>query len=138
MTSNQGGFEVSLGRLSRSASRPGASACADRHRCTSFRSRDRAHWANRRFAATLDIRDSDHVETLQPVDASLKREKFYRRGLGVADSFAATITIALTALAWGRPFDWLFLLVPLAAVLDLQDPGPLRPRRHGAAQVDDP
>ena len=117
MTSNQGGFEVSLGRAEPERIEARRERLRRQAQVHELPVRDRAHWANRRFAATLDIRDSDHVETLRPVQASLKREKFYRRGLGIADSAAATITIAPTALAWGRPFDWLFLLVPLAAVL---------------------
>jgi exopolysaccharide biosynthesis polyprenyl glycosylphosphotransferase len=116
VTIDQGGFDVSLGRESERIE-----ARRDRLRrqaqVLELPVRGGAHWANRRFAATLDIRDSDHVERLKSVDAALKREKFYRRSLSVADSFAAILAIVLTALQWGRPLDWLFLLVPLAAVL---------------------
>ena len=118
MTSNQGGFEVSLGRAAEperiEARRERLRRQAQVHELPV---RERAHWANRRFAATLDIRDSDHVARLKSVDVSLKREKTYRRGLGIADSLAAATTILLTCLAWGRPFDWLFVLVPLVAVV---------------------
>ena len=103
--------------MSQSASKLDASACVGRRSYVELPVRERAHWANRRFAATLDIRDSDHVARLKSVDASLKREKAYRRGLGVADGLAAMVTIALTALAWDRPLDWLFLFVPLMAIL---------------------
>ena len=118
MTSNQGGFDVSLGREpERIEARRDRLRRQAQVQVLELPVRERAHWANRRFAATLDIRDSDHVARLKSVDVSLKREKWYRRGLGVADGFAATVTIALTALVWGRPFDWLFLLVPLMAIL---------------------
>ncbi len=118
MTSNQRGFEVSLGQAAEperiEARRERLRRQAQVHELPV---RERVHWANRRFAATLDIRDSDHVARLKSVDVSLKREKTYRRGLGIADGLAATATILLTSLAWDRPLAPLFLLVPLLAVL---------------------
>jgi exopolysaccharide biosynthesis polyprenyl glycosylphosphotransferase len=75
------------------------------------------HWAHRRFAATKDIGDDDHVEPLPPVLASLRRERLYRRSLGIADGSSGAGAIALTSVAWGHPLEWLFILVPVIAVL---------------------
>jgi exopolysaccharide biosynthesis polyprenyl glycosylphosphotransferase len=117
VTSNQGGFEVSLGRTEPERIEAKRERLRRQAQVHELPLREGAHWANRRFAATLDIRDSDHVGRLKPVDVSIKRERTYRRGLGLADGFAALTSIALTSLAWGRPFDGLFLLVPIVAVL---------------------
>ncbi len=79
--------------------------------------RERPHWADRRYAATRDIRDEERVEELHSVQASLKRESFYRRSLVLADAGAALAAVLLTAVAWARSFHPLFLAVPVLAVL---------------------
>jgi exopolysaccharide biosynthesis polyprenyl glycosylphosphotransferase len=79
--------------------------------------RERAHWADRRFAATLEIGDDDHVEPLKPVQASLKRERFYRRALATADASSALASLGITAAVWGGPLTALFALVPVLAVV---------------------
>ena len=117
MTSNQGGFEVSLGPAEPEPIETKRDRFRRQAEVIELPTRERAHWADRRFAATLDIQDSDHVARLKAVDVSLKREKFYRRGLGVADGLAALASIGITTLAWQRPWHWLFLLVPAAALL---------------------
>ena len=117
MTNNQGGFEVSLGQTGPERIDTKRERLRRQAQVLELPVTERAHWANRRFAATLDIRDSDHVARLKSVDVSLKREKFYRRSLGVADSVAALATIGITALAWSQPLHWVFLLVPAAAIL---------------------
>ncbi len=117
MTNNQGGFEVSLAGTEPERIEARRERLRRQAQVLDLPVREREHWANRRFAATLDIRDSDHVARLRSVDVAMQREKFYRRSLGVADSVAALATIGITSLAWGRPLHWLFLLIPLAAVL---------------------
>ncbi len=117
MTSNQRGFEISLGQPEPEDFEARRDRLRQQAEVFEFPTPARAHWADRRYAATLDIGDSDHVGSLKPVQASLRREKLYRRSLGAADSLAALGAIGITSLAWGRPLHWLFLLIPLAAVL---------------------
>ena len=81
MTSNQSGFEVSLGRTEPERIEARRERLRRQAEVLDLPVREREHWANRRFAATLDIRDSDHVARLRSVDVAMQREKFYRRGL---------------------------------------------------------
>ncbi len=48
---------------------------------------------------------------------SLKREQAYRRALGIADGASALATSLIIAAVWGEPIQWLFLLVPFAAIV---------------------
>lgn len=75
------------------------------------------HVRYRRFLATKPIKDEDHVELLEPVRESMRREGTYRRALAVADGTVALFVTLLAAAGWGIAFTWAFLLVPLVAVL---------------------
>jgi exopolysaccharide biosynthesis polyprenyl glycosylphosphotransferase len=75
------------------------------------------HWRHRRFVATKPINDDDHVELLAPVRNSMRREQTYRRALAIADGATALLVALFTAAVWGTGFRWIFLLVPLGAVL---------------------
>jgi exopolysaccharide biosynthesis polyprenyl glycosylphosphotransferase len=72
---------------------------------------------HRRFAASRDINDDDHVEPLSSVQRSLRREQLYRRSLAVADGVAALVITMVTAVLWGAPLQWQFLLMPVVAVV---------------------
>jgi FlaA1/EpsC-like NDP-sugar epimerase len=75
-------------------------------------------WTNRRFAATQAIGDGDHVEPLQAVEASLRREQIYRRALAFADALAVLAAVVLTAAFRGEaPGPLMFVAVPLVAIL---------------------
>jgi exopolysaccharide biosynthesis polyprenyl glycosylphosphotransferase len=75
------------------------------------------HVRYRRFLATKPINDDDHVELLEPVRESMRREQTYRRALACADGATALFVTVIAATAWGISFRWAFLLVPIAAVL---------------------
>jgi exopolysaccharide biosynthesis polyprenyl glycosylphosphotransferase len=75
------------------------------------------HVRYRRFLATKPIKDDDHVELLEPVRESMRREGTYRRALACADGATALFVTALAAVAWGIAFSWAFVLVPAVAVL---------------------
>jgi exopolysaccharide biosynthesis polyprenyl glycosylphosphotransferase len=75
------------------------------------------HWAHRRFAATRDISDHDDVEDLAAIQASLRREQVYRRALAVADGSSALAVTLIAAAIWGTTPSWLFVLIPLVAII---------------------
>lgn len=75
------------------------------------------HVRYRRFLATKPIDDADHVELLEPVRASMRREGTYRRALALADGATALFVTAMAAVAWSIAFTWAFVLVPAVAVL---------------------
>lgn len=75
------------------------------------------HVQYRRFLATKPINDDDHVELLEPVRESMRREGTYRRALACADGGVALFVTLLAAAAWGITFTWEFLLVPAVAVV---------------------
>ncbi len=86
------------------------------------------HVRYRRFLATKPIRDDDDVELLEPVRESMRREQTFRRALACADGATALFVTMLAAVAWGVSFTWVFLVVPIVAIVDLEGPGSVRPR----------
>lgn len=76
------------------------------------------HVRYRRFLATKAIRDDEQIELLAPVQESLRREQTYRRALACADGATALFVTFLAAATWGVAFNWVFVLVPLVAVLN--------------------
>lgn len=78
---------------------------------------DAEHWWSRRFVATQAIDDAANVGMLEPVRVSLRREQTYRQALAVADGASAFASAALAAAVWGVQLNWLFLAIPLIAVL---------------------
>ena len=76
------------------------------------------HVRYRRFLATKPINDDDQIELLPPVRESMRREQTYRRALACADGATALFVTFLAAATWGIAFTWVFVLVPLVAVLN--------------------
>jgi exopolysaccharide biosynthesis polyprenyl glycosylphosphotransferase len=78
---------------------------------------EQPYWMSRRFHATREIGDGEHVEPLAAVRTSLSREQVYRRALATADALAAVGVALATAILWaGRPL-LLLAVVPVAAIL---------------------
>ncbi len=75
------------------------------------------HVRYRRFLATKPISDDDHVELLAPVRASMRREGTFGVRLAFADGATALFVTLLASVAWGVAFTWVFMFVPVVAVL---------------------